>query len=588
VRIILGLGILAGACLALNWWSSHRTAKPRAVAAKSPPTAAKSRELRREVFVYNRRIPNGTELPERPPRWTPGPLEAPAPTHSVLAVDSALDGVDLFELYAETAMGYAPLVAPPASLLMLDEVDLLAELGDDSKSRHEEWKVIDQNYPTTRRRPIPRSQAVVTIDLDDGKGTADRLRTMVQRETVRRARTRLTATLESERESRSWAADNASADTWLALVDDRSDLRMLPFLRGARCNLAKQSAVVLGQTSQFIGQNLAGTTVTKYVHDWARWYEKKHDRLLPEPYRGVQLSGDVATSFLNILSAKIDWSSTSDSVAESAKNDQLVPALAQIMQGREESDRRVLVEAVASIRGPNATAILAQRALFELSADVRRAAVAALAKRSAADYRSQLLGALRYPWPAIADHAATALIAVGDKGAIPELVKLLDKSDPAAPFINVEGRWAVRELVRVNHLRNCLLCHAPSLSKTDPVRGLIPIPGQRIGPQYYQELDGIFVRADITYLRQDFSLTHPVKDHGLWPEHQRFDYFVRTRELTKEEIVKRGLPMEDIGRRQPLGDQDYPQREAVLYALRELTGQDFGRASEDWRVLVRK
>jgi hypothetical protein len=266
----------------------------------------------------------------------------------------------------------------------------------------------------------------------------------------------------------------------------------------------------------------------------------------------------------------------------------VVPALMQMLQARSESERRILVEALASIEGRSASNGLTQRALFELSADARRAAVEALGKRPAWHYRSELLAGLRYPWPTVADHAAAALVSVGARDAMPELVELLGKPDPTAPFVNERGKWAVNELARVNHLRNCLLCHAPSLSSSDPVRGVIPIPGQPLPEQYYNESRGIFVRADITYLKQDFSLMHPVKDHGKWPEKQRFDYFVRTRELTKEEVAKQGLPTEEVGRRQPPGDQDYPQREAVLYALRELTGRDFGRSTADWRAWARK
>ena len=35
----------------------------------------------------------------------------------------------------------------------------------------------------------------------------------------------------------------------------------------------------------------------------------------------------------------------------------------------------------------------------------------------------------------------------------------------------------VQELVRVNHLANCLLCHAPSFQRGDLVRGAVPTPG---------------------------------------------------------------------------------------------------------------
>ena len=119
----------------------------------------------------------------------------------------------------------------------------------------------------------------------------------------------------------------------------------------------------------------------------------------------------------------------------------------------------------------------------------------------------------------------------------------------------------MREVVRVNHLRNCLLCHAPATTATDPVRGLVPSPGQPLPPPfsvpYYEGQIGLFVRADVTYLRQDFSVPQPVAKPGNWPVHQRYDYLVRTRYPTDEEL-RRPAP------------KTYPQREAVRWALREM------------------
>ena len=37
----------------------------------------------------------------------------------------------------------------------------------------------------------------------------------------------------------------------------------------------------------------------------------------------------------------------------------------------------------------------------------------------------------------------------------------------------------------------------------------------------------VFVRGDITFLRQDFSVPQKVPSHGVWPERQRFDFMVR-------------------------------------------------------------
>jgi hypothetical protein len=66
----------------------------------------------------------------------------------------------------------------------------------------------------------------------------------------------------------------------------------------------------------------------------------------------------------------------------------------------------------------------------------------------------------------------------------------------------------------------------------------------------------IFVRADVTYLRQDFSVTQPVPQAKPWPAQQRFDFLVRTREASGDEIAASRKPA-----------ANYPQRQAVLDAI---------------------
>jgi hypothetical protein len=70
------------------------------------------------------------------------------------------------------------------------------------------------------------------------------------------------------------------------------------------------------------------------------------------------------------------------------------------------------------------------------------------------------------------------------------------------------------------------------------------------------------VRADVTYLKQDFSARQPVANHGAWPEVQRFDFLVRVRRATENEVY--------MARLRERTEEGYPQRDAVLFALREL------------------
>jgi hypothetical protein len=261
---------------------------------------------------------------------------------------------------------------------------------------------------------------------------------------------------------------------------------------------------------------------------------------------------------------------------QSWKQAKAIPTLMQLMQPGDKRTRLLLVEALAQIQDSAATNALARRALFDLSPEVREAAVRALQTRSTRETRPVLLGGLRYPWPPIADHAAEALVALGDRDAILELKELVNQPDPRAVF---GGRdkptlQGVRELVRINHLHNCFLCHAPATVSTNLVLGQVPVPSKPlpVAPYYGSHspstvIAGNFVRADVTYLKQDFSVPQPVLRSGPWPIEQRHDYVVRTRKPTAEERAALENPL-----------ADYPQKQAVLFALRELRAENIGIA----------
>src|SRR6185295_8927512 len=184
--------------------------------------------------------------------------------------------------------------------------------------------------------------------------------------------------------------------------------------------------------------------------------------------------------------------------------------LAQIFQVESRVARRKLVSRFRNSNRSDASIALADRALFDLSDDVRSDAVEALSVRPPQDYQQRLIDGLRYPWPPVAEHAAEALIKIGDSSALVLVNLLVGEPDPALPQLNSDNKWIVRELVRVNHMRNCLLCHASSTSATDLVRGLMPTPGQPLPVVYYEAMRGNFVRADTVYLKQDFSVMHQV------------------------------------------------------------------------------
>src|SRR5262249_35086261 len=148
-----------------------------------------------------------------------------------------------------------------------------------------------------------------------------------------------------------------------------------------------------------------------------------------------------------------------------------------------------------------------------------------------------------------------------------------DQTDKLRIPVDDKGRPVARELVRINHLRNCLMCHAPAASRLDENGRLSvsdsasvlapgPTPGEPLPPPvaYYATPNNrplVLVRADITYLRQDFSSLQPVEYADQWPDEQRFDYFVRQRLLAVSEAqTPRDLLAE--------------QRKAAVWAIAEL------------------
>jgi hypothetical protein len=267
-----------------------------------------------------------------------------------------------------------------------------------------------------------------------------------------------------------------------------------------------------------------------------------------------------------------------------------------------------------------ATHALTKLAIFSQEAEVRHAAIDALRKRAQGADNAVLLHGLRYPWPSVAQSAADLASALKRKDLVPELIKMLDEPDPRAPAAQeIKGKKTpvLREIVRINHHRNCLLCHppgnAPDVMTIQPLdkdaknntweieKGVeamyceitkqaddvlvgavptpgLPLPGASDGYHRFSSPD-LLVRADITYLRQDFSLLQKVADADPWPEVQRFDYLIRCRVLTEQQAA--AYHAEFAKRQTPS-----PYRQAALAALRNLTGQDAGISAAAWRDAV--
>jgi hypothetical protein len=255
-----------------------------------------------------------------------------------------------------------------------------------------------------------------------------------------------------------------------------------------------------------------------------------------------------------------------------------------MLQARPAAVRQVLIDALAQIDDKRATRALARRALLDLHPRLRESAARALEGRPREGYEPVLLSGLRYPWSPAATHAAEALVFLDDRHPVPQLELLLRQPDPRLPFtarLGDKETLVVREVVRINHQNNCMLCHPPvSGSGKELVQGWVP--GSERTPKraghapavigfgfgYGIDFQVTSVHADTTYLKQDFSVTQPapLDLHG-GPSEQRFDYLVRVRRATPQEL-------------QLLGEANVGQfrseaREAVLFALREITGREY-------------
>jgi hypothetical protein len=327
-----------------------------------------------------------------------------------------------------------------------------------------------------------------------------------------------------------WQPDKAIAPKFVMSKEtlaQRSDLAVLPVRMGKDCELDDEKANHLRTLARDLRLAVAHTRDGSYGDDDF------------EPVASV---------------LRINFTRRGKAFMEDFSKPEAVPVLMQMLTPEPAAIRAVLAEQLARIPGKAASLGLAKLAVFDIDPAVRSRALEALSTRPREDYRQTLVDGLKYPWAPAADHAAEGLVALAAVETLPLLQELAKQPSPDVVFENSAGEKMVRDVVRINHLSNCTLCHQQGSGK---VRAAVPIPGYPLPPatEYYVRGD-VFVRADITYLRQDFSVSLPVKDHGPWPEHQRFDYLVRTRPATDADKA-----------RQP----DPAFKESIQFAIRELT-----------------
>lgn len=260
--------------------------------------------------------------------------------------------------------------------------------------------------------------------------------------------------------------------------------------------------------------------------------------------------------------------------------DSTVPAVYQVYQSESPTARSQILKVCASSTSPESTRAIAKRAMFENDPDVRDQAIELLKQKDVEQYQGELLDGLRYPFAPIVQNAAIAIAELKLTAAMPQLRAMLDEPDPDQPqYAETDSsHHYVRELVRVNHFSNCTLCHAPSTKSTDPLRGFVPKYGQEIPPSYYAvpstgSANDRFIRADVTYLKQDFAIKYTALDESQWPDQKRFDFFVRVRPAFTNEIEALDRPDNRVS--------DY--KKALVFALRRLSEIDYGDSVDAWK-----
>ena len=307
---------------------------------------------------------------------------------------------------------------------------------------------------------------------------------------------------------------------------------------------------------------------------------------MDSPRRAHGELDDTHAQFWNTYSAQ--------TAANGANSEAGIAALTQMIAPERAALRKTLVQRMSQSNRADATRALARAAVFDRDSDVRELAIHHLKNRDnglAKETKEILMQGMRYPMLSVAKQAALAVLVLDrNKELLPELVAMLDEPAPGDPVEkNVDDKavCTVREVVRVNHHRNCLLCHSPSQTgQPNEVPGVIPTPGmpfaQSASEAYgsAQSQGDPMIRADTTYLRQDFSVLMPVENAAPWPDKQRFDFMVRTRVVDGAELNV----LQERVRARAGAPTDH--QKTVHLLLKQMTGQDAAPNRAAWeRVL---
>ena len=353
------------------------------------------------------------------------------------------------------------------------------------------------------------------------------------------------------------------------LIEHRKDLTGLPFLMGEKCRQTKLKRQRFA-TSVGAIHALRGQQVTISISQMRQAQQMLAKAFWDSFAKNSQAIAQHSTPALEREFSSID-----------------VDALMQILAPESDAMLIGFVRYLSKVPSEKSTVTLAKLAIFSEGKSVRDAAIEALQLRREKHYTVILEQGLCYPYPAVAERACEAITQLQRKDLISTLVTALQSSDPRLPRATKtkDGtKIVVRELVRINHHRNCLMCHAPGMMKNDGtvLQVQIPLPTQELpspsqsGGYGSSTIPDIVVRTDVTYLRQDFSRMLPVRDADLWPKMQRFDFLVRERALTQEEV--RAFEASRKGSKSIT-----PYQSAIQKALEKLTGKKAKPDAKAWR-----
>lgn len=346
----------------------------------------------------------------------------------------------------------------------------------------------------------------------------------------------------------------------LAQMERRPELRGLPFVMGTACRLDANRAQSFDTSVKAVRDGLEQDS-----------FRSRHGQTHAAEHE----------AFWNTYEAR--------SRGQGIETAQGVAALTQILGPERKQLRHSLVRKLSLSNRPEATRALARAALFDVSSDVRMAALKELKNRPKDGVQDEILmHGIRYPMTVVAYRAAHAIGELDRQDLKPQLARFLDQpapGDPEKKIVDNREVCEVREMVRINHHRNCLLCHPPSATgQPNEVPGVMPIPGSPF-PSSPSEAYGAaqsigdpMVRADATYLRQDFSVLMQVANAAPWPNMQRFDFLVRTRVVEGNELA---ALLQKVQAR-PAGFLS-ANHKAALDALRRLTGQDAAPNPAAWQ-----